>query len=74
MAFFGTVPIGSLLGGIMADHYGATRTVLVSGIICLAGSAWFAYKLPAIREVIRPIYRERGIITVPAVDTGAKTL
>ena len=74
MAFFGTVPIGSLLGGIMADRYGATRTVLVSGIICLGGSAWFAYKLPAIRAVIRPIYRERGIITVPAVDTGAKTL
>ena len=74
MAFFGTVPIGSLLGGIMAEHYGATRTVLVSGIVCLAGSAWFAYKLPAIRAVIRPIYRERGIITVPAVDTGAKTL
>jgi MFS family permease len=74
MAFFGTVPIGSLLGGIMAERYGATTTVLVSGIICLAGSAWFAYKLPAIRAVIRPIYRERGIITVPAVDTGAKTL
>src|SRR5499426_1297529 len=74
MAFFGTVPIGSLLGGILADRYGATRTVFVSGIVCLAGSAWFAYKLPAIRAVIRPIYRERGIITVPAVDTGAKTL
>jgi MFS family permease len=74
MAFFGTVPIGSLLGGIMAERYGATRTVLVSGIVCLAGSAWFAYKLPAIRAVVRPIYRERGIITVPAVDTGAKTL
>ena len=74
MAFFGTVPIGSLLGGIMAEQYGAPRTVLVSGIVCLAGSAWFAYKLPAIRAVIRPIYRERGIITVPAVDTGAKTL
>jgi hypothetical protein len=58
----------------MADRYGATRTVLVSGIVCLVGSAWFAYKLPAIRAVIRPIYRERGIITVPAVDTGAKTL
>jgi predicted MFS family arabinose efflux permease len=74
MAFFGTVPIGSLLGGIMAERYGAPTTVLVSGIICLDGSAWFAYKLPAIRAVIRPIYRERGIITVPAVDTGAKTL
>jgi MFS family permease len=74
MAFFGTVPIGSLLGGVMADRYGAPRTVLVSGIVCLAGSAWFAYKLPAIRAVVRPIYRERGIITVPAVDAGGKTL
>jgi MFS family permease len=74
MAFFGTVPIGSLLGGLIADRYGAPRTVLISGIVCLAGSAWFAYKLPAIRAVIRPIYRERGIITIPAVDTGSKTL
>jgi MFS family permease len=74
MAFFGTVPIGSLVGGFMADRYGVMTTVLASGIVCLAGSAWFAYKLPAIRAVIRPIYRERGIITVPAVDTGAKTL
>jgi MFS family permease len=74
MAFFGTVPIGSLIGGVMADRYGAPNTVLASGIVCLAGTAWFAYKLPAIRAVIRPIYRERGIITVPAVDTGGKTL
>jgi MFS family permease len=74
MAFFGTVPIGSLIGGIMADRYGAPNTVLASGILCLAGSVWFAYKLPAIRAVVRPIYRERGIITVPAVDAGGKTL
>ena len=74
MAFFGTVPIGSLLGGFIADRYGAMNTVLVTGVVCLAGSAWFAYKLPAIRAVVRPIYRERGIITVPAVDAGGKTL
>jgi len=74
MAFFGTVPIGSLLGGIMADRYGAMNTVMATGAVCLAGSAWFAYKLPAIRAVVRPIYKERGIITVPAVDTGSKTL
>ena len=49
-------------------------TVRLSGIVCLGGGAWFAYKLPAIRAVIRPIYRERGILTVPAVDTGGKTL
>ena len=74
MAFFGTVPIGSLIGGVLADRYGAMNTVLVTGIVCVAGSTWFAYKLPAIRAVVRPIYRERGIITVPAVDTGGKTL
>ena len=74
MAFFGTVPIGSLLGGVIADRFGAPITVRLSGIVCLAGGAWFAYQLPAIRAVVRPIYRERGIITVPAVDTGGKTL
>ena len=74
MAFFGTVPIGSLIGGIMADRIGTMPTVMFTGLVCLAGSAWFAYKLPAIRAVIRPIYRERGIITVPAVDAGGKTL
>ena len=74
MAFFGTVPIGSLIGGVVADRFGAPLTVRLSGIVCLAGGAWFAYKLPAIRAVVRPIYRERGIITVPAVDTGGKTL
>jgi predicted MFS family arabinose efflux permease len=74
MAFFGTVPIGSLIGGVIADRYGAMNTVMVTGVACLAGSAWFAYKLPAIRAVVRPIYRERGIITVPAVDAGGKTL
>jgi predicted MFS family arabinose efflux permease len=74
MAFFGTVPLGSLLGGIIADRYGAMHTVFVTGVICLGGSAWFAYKLPEIRKVMRPIYRERGIITVPAVDAGGKTL
>jgi MFS family permease len=74
MAFFGTVPIGSLLGGVIADRWGAPITVRLSGLVCIAGGAWFAYRLPAIRAVVRPIYRERGIITVPAVDAGGKTL
>jgi predicted MFS family arabinose efflux permease len=74
MAFFGTVPLGSLVGGFAADRFGATVTVRASGLVCIVAGAWFAYKLPAIRAVVRPIYRERGIITVPAVDTGAKTL
>jgi MFS family permease len=74
MAFFGTVPIGSLIGGIIADRAGVPITVALSGIVCLIAGAWFASRLPAIRAVVRPIYRERGIITVPAVDAGGKTL
>ena len=74
MAFFGTVPVGSLLGGVVADRLGAPLTVRISGIACLAAAAWFASQLPAIRAVVRPIYRERGILTMPVIDTGAKTL
>jgi MFS family permease len=74
MAFFGTVPIGSLIGGVIADRFGAPITVRLSGIVCLSAGAWFACRLPAIRAVVRPIYLERGILAVPAVDTGAKTL
>ena len=74
MAFFGTVPIGSLIGGALAERIGAPATIAVSGSVCLAAGAWFASRLPAIRALVRPVYREMGILTVPAVDAGTKTL
>ena len=75
MAFFGTVPIGSLIGGVIADRFGSPITVRLSGVVCLLAGAWFASRVAAIRAVVRPIYRERGIPpAVPAVDTGGKTL
>jgi hypothetical protein len=72
MAFFGTVPIGSLIGGVVADRVGASMTVGLSGVVTFFAAIWFASRLPAIRAVVRPIYQERGIITVPAVDAGRK--
>jgi hypothetical protein len=74
MAFFGTVPIGSLIGGGIAERLGAPLTIASSGLVCLAAGAWFAWRLPALRALVRPVYREMGILTVPAVDAGAKTL
>jgi len=74
MAFFGTVPIGSLIGGAVAERVGAPLTVALSGVVCLAAGGWFAWRLPAIRALVRPVYRELGILTVPAVDAGTKTL
>jgi hypothetical protein len=42
----------------------------------IASGIWFAHALPSIRAIVRPIYIERGIIPVAAVDidTGTKTL
>ena len=62
MAFMGMAPFGSLLAGSMASAYGAPFTVIVSGSAVLLAAAWFYTRLPAIRQVIRPIYREMGIL------------
>jgi MFS family permease len=64
MAFMGMSPFGSLLAGSMASAFGAPITVIVSGSVVLLAAAWFFTRLPAIREVIRPIYREMGILPV----------
>lgn len=66
MAFLGTAPIGSLLAGVAADRVGAPATILLGGVACLAAAAWFALRLPALRELVRPIYVERGILPMPA--------
>ena len=62
MAFLGTAPIGSLLGGVVANRIGVPYTILIGGVACLLGAAWFGSRLPALRDAIRPIYMERGII------------
>jgi MFS family permease len=69
MAFLGMVPFGSLLAGYLAERIGAPMTMTVNGVICLLGSLWFARRLPAIREVIRPIYVQMGILPEDLVRT-----
>ncbi len=68
MAYMGASPFGSLLAGSLAPVIGAPGTVLVCGIGCVAGGAWFWFQLPKLRPVIRPIYRQLGIL--PAVVDG----
>jgi MFS family permease len=62
MAFVGMAPFGSLLAGTMAHVVGAPYTVIMNGCFVLLGAAWFATRLPAVRNAIRPIYREMGIL------------
>jgi MFS family permease len=71
MAFLGMAPFGSLLAGALARQIGAPRTVMISGTLCIAGAAWFASRLGAIREHVHPIYRTLGMI--PEIAAGIQT-
>ncbi len=64
MAFFGAAPFGSLLAGALAHRIGAPHTVIVTGAFCVAGSLWFTLDLPKLNAVMRPIYREMGLLPV----------
>lgn len=71
MAFMGMAPFGSLLAGAVAGEIGAPYTVMIGGILCLAGPAVFASRLPSLRVMVRPIYVKKGII--PEVAAGIQT-
>jgi MFS family permease len=70
MAVMGTAPVGSLLGGWLAtpERLGVSRTVALSGALCVITSLLFMSKLPQLRKLVRPIYVRKGII--PEVATG----
>ena len=62
MAFMGTAPFGSLLAGSIAERIGAPHTLLIGGTGCVVGAIWFYKALPRLRNFVRPIYKEKGII------------
>lgn len=65
MAFVGMAPFGSLLAGGLAHWVGAPHTVMITGTCCLLGCGWFTLQLPKVRNVMRPIYQEMGLIRDP---------
>lgn len=67
MAFMGTAPLGSLLAGSVSSVIGAPCTVSIGGIICVIGGIVFAFRLPSLRSIVRPIYRKMGIISEVAI-------
>jgi MFS family permease len=74
MAFLGTAPIGSLLAGVAADRIGAERTILLGGAACIGAALWFGLRLPRFRELVRPIYIERGIIVATETEGERSSL
>ena len=69
VAVLGTMPIGSLVAGILADRIGAPRTILIGAVVCILAGLWFAFRRPRLVEHVRPIYIERGIL--PPVEETA---
>jgi MFS family permease len=63
MAFLGTMPLGSLASGIIAERLDAPITIALGGIACVVTGGWFMSRLASLRAVVRPIYIERGILT-----------
>jgi MFS family permease len=63
MAFFGTVPFGSLFAGALAEVVGEMTTIMVGGASCVLGALWFYRTLPTMREAVRPIYIRLGILS-----------
>ena len=68
MSFMGTMPIGSLIAGILASKIGAINTVIIGGICCIIGSLLFASRFKEFRKAVRPIYTKMGIM--PVIETG----
>jgi MFS family permease len=68
IAIMGTAPFGSLLGGFLAKTIGTPYTILIGGVVCLAGAALFMKKLPELKSIVRPVYIKMGII--PEVASG----
>ncbi len=69
MSFLGVVPFGNLLGGALADRIGAPNTLIIDGIACILGSIFFIKQLPALKQMVRPIYQRIGIL--PKVEREA---
>lgn len=68
MAFVGMAPFGSLLSGGLAHVMSASWAVVVTGSCCVLGAIWFWRQMRAVKEAMRPIYRELGILR-PAPET-----
>ena len=67
MAFVGTMPIGSLICGFVSAAIGPRLTLVIAGGITIFASFLFRLVLPRIRELVRPIYIERGILEAEVV-------
>jgi MFS family permease len=82
MAFVGMAPFGNLVAGQMASWLtppgsdpvvGASHTLVFEACACALAAIVYWRMLPAVRNVIRPIYIKKGILPAIAEGLAAST-
>jgi MFS family permease len=63
MAFMGIAPFGTLAAGTLAKQIGAPLTILMGGFGCLLAGIYIASQLGTLRQLIRPVYVAKGILS-----------
>lgn len=56
MSFSGTMPLGSILAGSLAQNIGARYTILIGGVFCICGALLFAGRVKPRKEQF--VYQE----------------
>jgi MFS family permease len=62
MMYLGVGPFGSMVAGFAATGFGARFTLIAGAALCLAASAIFGIRLPAIRPIARQLVRDQEAI------------
>ena len=70
LAFIGVAPLGNLAAGVLAQWVGVPMTFLVNGVIALFGALWLWRRMPLLRDALRPIYRDLGILSDTTTTGG----
>ena len=58
LSFLGVMPIGSLVMGALAEHFGTSSTVMVGGLLSTVASLLFAAQIGSIRCCGSGLYGE----------------
>ncbi|BAY24982.1 hypothetical protein NIES2100_47810 [Calothrix sp. NIES-2100] len=61
--FLGILPFGNLFFGGLAGQIGVANALLFGGVCCSIGAFYFAKKLPEMKKIICPIYKQTGLIS-----------
>jgi MFS family permease len=64
MMLTGLAPFGSLLAGLLAQHFGASRVLAAGGVSCMMGSMAFGFCLPTLNREARRLRARRNKLPI----------